>query len=286
MKLNSHFKNILLLNLAMLAISTSGPLGRAITMPPVTTIFWRAVATVFILLLYCRWHRHSLRIHSRRATLIIVGSGILLGLHWVTYFHALQLSNVAIGMLSLFTFPIFTAFIEPLLTKARFQPAHLFLGLLTLVGMYFLVPEIDPANTQFQAVGWGTLSAFCYALRNVLMKNQVTNYSGTVLMFYQIVVICLMLSPMLLFLGPGDIAQQWQPVLLLALLTTVVGHTLFLLSFKHFSITTASIMSCTQPIFGILLGAIFLKEYPSWNTYLGGGIILLVVVIESLRTRN
>lgn len=282
----SHLKNILLLNLAMLAISTSGPLGRAISMPPALTIFWRALAAVFILFLYCQWHHHSLRIHSRRATLTLIGSGVLMGLHWVTYFHALQLSNVAIGMLSLFTYPIFTAFIEPLLTSARFQPTHLFLGLLTLVGIYFLVPDFDPANTQFQAVGWGTLSAFCYALRNVLMKNQVTNYSGTVLMFYQIVVICLMLCPTLLFLGPGDISHYWGPILLLALLTTVIGHTLFLASFQHFSVTTASIMSCTQPVFGILLGALLLEEYPGWNTYVGGGIILLVVVIESLRTAD
>jgi len=59
---------------------------------------------------------------------------------------------------------------------------------------------------------------------------------------------------------------------------------MFLYSFKHFSITTASIISSMQPIYGIIMGIIFLKEYPELTTLIGGALILLSVIIESVRT--
>ena len=282
----STLKNLLLINLAMLSISTSGALGRTIAMPPTTTIFWRALLAVLLFAGLAWWQGTSLRINNRRDLGKVLLSGVLMAVHWVTYFYALRLSSVAIGMLSLFTYPVFTAMLEPLLLKTRFQWAHLSLGVLTLVGIYFLVPAFDLANDQFQAIGWGIFSALSYALRNLLLKAPVAHYRSTVLMFYQIGTVALVLAPLLWLNGPGDIAHQWPPLLLLALLTTVVGHTLFLASFRHFSITTASIMSCTQPIFGIILGAIFLQEYPTWGTCLGGALILLAVVLESLRVRR
>ena len=61
--------------------------------------------------------------------------------HWVTYFYALQWSNVAIGMLSLFTYPVITALLEPLILKTKFQKHHLILGFIVLIGVYFLAPD-------------------------------------------------------------------------------------------------------------------------------------------------
>jgi drug/metabolite transporter (DMT)-like permease len=267
-------------------IATSGPLGRVIAMPAVLVIFWRVVLASGVFFLILKLQKQRLWIADRRDRWIILGGGVLMALHWVTYFVALQLSSVAIGMLSLFTYPVITAVLEPLLLKTRFQAAHLLLGGLTLLGMYFLVPEFDLANDQFKAIGWGTLSATLYALRNILMKRQVAKYSGTVIMYHHMLAASVMLLPCLGWLGTGGIQVAWPYLLLLAVVTTALGHTLFLNSFRHFSITTASIMSCVQPVYGIILGVLFLKEYPGWSTCLGGGIILLAVVIESLRTRK
>ena len=82
----------------------------------------------------------------------------------------------------------------------------------------------------------------------------------------------------------SGIQSQWLPVVVLALLTTAIGHTLYVLSFKKFSITTASILGSVQPVYGILIGMLFLKEYPSLTTIVGGVLILTAVVIESVRT--
>lgn len=267
----------------MLFISTSGALGRYIELPVPVTIGARAILAFVILVLYCRFKGISFKIEKKDLPMVIL-SGILMGLHWVTYFYALQMSNVAIGMLSLFTYPVWTAFLEPLLLKTKFQKVHLLLATLVLFGIYFLIPDFDLENSYTLAIGIGVLSAMLYALRNILMKPKVAKYNGSLLMSYQTGVIGFLLLPALFFTNIDELLSQWEALATLALLTTAIGHTLFLLSFKHFTVTTASILSGVQPVYGILIGMIFLSEFPSWSTVFGGALILTAVVVESVRT--
>ena len=283
-KRNQHFYRIAELNLAMVLISTSGALGRYITLPPPVTIMSRALIACLLLFLYCRWKKIVLFKAFKKDALPIFIGGVLIGLHWVTYFYALRLSNVAIGLLSIFTYPVMTSFLEPLLLKTRFQKIHLLLAFLVLIGLFFLVPEFNLDNNYTVAVLFGLFSALCYALRNIILKKQIQRHNGVALMWYQLIVVSVLLLPLLGFFEFELIIEQWPALVLLALLTTAIGHTLFLMSFKHFSITTASIMSSAQPIYGILIGMIFLSEYPDLSTVFGGLLILTSVVIESIRS--
>mgnify|MGYP003321046939 CR=1 FL=1 len=70
-------------------------------------------------------------------------------------------------------------------------------------------------------------------------------------------------------------------VLLLGIITTALGHTLFLNSFSHFRISTASIISSIQPLFGVLLGILFLNEIPGVKSIIGGVLILITILMES-----
>lgn len=280
---SNHIKNLLGLNVAVLLISTSGALGRYIDMPVPIIIGFRALFAGVLLFFFCKWKKFDFSFRSKDRMTILIG-GVLLGVHWITYFYSLKLSNVAIGMLSLFTFPIITAFLEPLLLKTKFQKMHLALGALVLVGIYFLVPEFSLENSYAKAVGLGIFSAVCFSLRNIIMKSKVEEYNGSVLMLYQLIIVSFMLAPCFFILDTSNIVSQLPATLLLALLTTAVGHTLFLLSLKSFSTTTTSIIGSVQPVYGIILGMLFLKEYPEWTTIFGGGLILMSVVIESVRT--
>lgn len=267
----------------MLLIGTSGALGRYIQLPVPITIGSRAILAFVLLVVYCRFKGISLRVEKKDMPMIAL-SGVLMGLHWLSYFYALQLSNVAIGMLSMFTYPVLTAFLEPILLKTKFQKIHLLLGALVLCGIYFLIPDFDLENSYTLAIGIGVFSALMYALRNLLMKSKVTKYNGSMLMSYQTGIIGFLLLPALFFTKLPELLSQWEAIVALAVLTTAIGHTLFLASFKYFTITTASILSSVQPVYGIIIGAIFLSEYPSWSTIFGGILILTAVVVESVRT--
>ena len=122
------------LNLAILFISTSGVLGRWIPLPPEVTIFWRSFLAIPFLALFLLSTKQTINLTQRRSFPLVL-AGVFLGTHWVTYFYALQWSNVAIGMLSLFTFPVITACLEPLFLKTKFKWRHLVLGGLTLIGI-------------------------------------------------------------------------------------------------------------------------------------------------------
>ena len=281
-----HLKHILELNIAVLLISTSGVLGRFISMPPPVTIWLRCVFAAIILGAFCWYKKIDLKIYGKRDFKAILLSSLFLGAHWITYFYALHLSNVAVGMLSLFTYPVITALLEPLFFKTKLNKMHVFLGIIALVGIYFLAPEFNLESNLTKGVLSGLLSSVFYALRNIMMKQKIAQYSGSMLMFYQLAIVSLVLWPVLFFFEAQPTSEDWMALLTLALLTTAVGHTLFVMSFKNFSISTASIMSSVQPVYGVLFGLFLLHEIPSENTLIGGFLILTTVIIESVQSHK
>ena len=283
---NQHSNHLVILILATLFISTSGALGKYIDLPTPVVIWWRCFLGGLFLYAFCRYKKFQLKIHSRKDASAIIISGLLLGMHWITYFYALKLSNVAIGMLSLFTFPIITAFLEPLFIKVTFDPIYLLLGAIILLGIYMLAPEFDIESTHVKGILFGLLSAFFFALRNIMSKKLTFNYSGTHIMFYQVIILSIVLVPTLFYYGTSGIKTEFPYVIMLALITTAIGHTMLVNSLKHFTVSTASIINGIQPIFGIIIAFIFLNEIPSANTYIGGSLILTTVIIESVRSRT
>jgi len=280
----ADLKHILQLNLAVIIISTSGTLGRYIELSPFLIIFLRSFIAIWALVIFCKIKGFKLNFSNKKDLLKVLFAGILMCAHWLTYFQSLKLSSVAIGMLSIYTYPVITTFLEPLIRKTGFNKIHLFLGILVLFGVYFLVPEFSLDNQQTIAVCFGVGSAFLYSLRNILMKQQASKYNGSVLMLYQMFVVSTLLIPVLFFFDLSVIPSQLAPVLVLGLLTTSVGHTLLVSSFKYFSATTASIISSAQPIYGILLGYFILNEIPSINTVIGGLLIATAVFTEIFRS--
>lgn len=284
--LESHGRNLAILTIAMVFISTSGTLGKFIALPVPVIIWWRCFLGAIFILIFCLLTRLSLRPKSTGDILPFTISALLLGAHWITYFYSLKLSNVAIGMLTLFTFPIMTALLEPILYKTKFDFIHIAMGIMVLVGIYILSPTLDWENDMVKGILLGLLSAFCYAIRNLIVKNYTANYHGSVLMFYQVAILSLLLVPSILFFKVDGFSSQFPYIMFLALFTTAIGHSLFLKALKHFKVSSASIIASAQPVFGIIIAFFFLSEVPSSNTVLGGSLILATVIIEGLRTRN
>ena len=105
-------------------------------------------------------------------------------------------------------------------------------------------------------------------------------------MMQQVLIVSIFLLPVMFKRDISNIQSQLPYLIILGLVTTAIGHSLFINSLKHFSVSTASIIGSAQPIFGIIIAFIFLKEVPTLNTFLGGSLIIATVVIESVRSRN
>ena len=283
---SQHSKHLFQLLLATLFISTSAPLGKYIAMPPPVIIWWRCILAMTFLYIYIRYAKIDLKIKSRKDGITFFVGALFLGAHWITYYYALKFSNVAVGMLSLYTYPVRTALLEPVFIKVKLNPVHIFLGLIVLLGIYILAPDFDLESSHFKGILFGLLSAVFYAIRILMLKQHIVKYNGIMLMFYQVFILSIVLFPVLFFMDTSNIQSQFPYIIILALVSTVFGHTMMVQSFKYFSVSTSSIISSAQPVYGIIIAYFFLGEIPTWNTFFGGLLILSTVVIESIRSRN
>ena len=283
---NQHLNHLLEISLATLFISTSGTLGKYIDIPTPVIIWLRSAIALVFLYIYCRFRRIDLRLKSKKDQWGFIIGGLFLGAHWITYFYALKLSNVALGMLSIHTYPIIIVLLEPLFMKFKMDKVHIVLGFVVLAGIYILSPDFDIDDSHVQGILLGILSAFCYALRILILKRFISRYDGTMLMLHQLIIITIVLVPVLFLMDTSGIGSQFPYVILLALLTTAIGHTMFVRSLKYFSASTAGIITSAIPIYGIIIAFFFLGEIPEWNTYLGGFLIVSTVIIESIRSKK
>jgi drug/metabolite transporter (DMT)-like permease len=274
--------NIVELGIAILVMSTSGVLGKQIDLPVVLIIWSRCLLGAIALFLIRLIFNNSCHISRSDRTKMILPT-LLMGVHWLAYFYALKLSNVAIGMLTLFTYPLMTSILEPVLLKDSMVKRHLPLTLITLVGIYFLMPNFVMNDDLTVGVLFGLLAALSYAIRNILIRKHIEVISGSLSMAYQLLGLSIVLGP-LLFFYPLEQNQYFLEntgeLFILGFVTTAVGHTLFVRSFKYFSVTTVSIMSNLTPVLGIGWGMIFLSEMPNKDIYIGGSVILLVTLVE------
>lgn len=267
-------------------MSTSGIFGRQLQVQPEVAIFYRCLFAFLILYVFIKIRKLDYKtIHKGHLKYILTG-GILLAIHWVTYFYSLSLHSIAIAILTLHTFPAMTSILEPILLKTPFKLYHVLLALLVLAGIWIILPDFDLNNNLVVATLFGIISAFTYALRNILTRKVILQYNGSVMMFFQLLCCTCILIPYPFLFEVQATNKDWSLLLSLALFTTVMGHTLIVTSLKHFSAVTVSLVSCIIPIYGIILGILFINEIPSIKTIIGGSLILISFFAESYLSKK
>lgn len=270
------------LNLGLIFISTSGVLGRYITIDSTITTWWRCAIAGVVVFLFCKISKISISFDIKEDRNLTFLAGVLMAVHWVTYFYALDYSNVAIGVLTLYTFPAFTAILEPLMTDDKYEFSNILLAIISLAGVAIINPDFDFKSDYTLAIILGLISALTYAVRNILMRKPAKKHHGSMLMLYQIIVVGVLISPAWFILDSTGWQEQWIGLALLALVTTALGHSLFVMSLKTLSATTASLLSCIIPVYALLWAYLFLGEVPSRRTLIGGLVILATVAMKSI----
>ncbi len=209
-------------------------------------------------------------------------SGVFLTAHWVTYFFALQISTVALAMLSMFTYPVITVLFEPIYLNKPFRFIQIPIAFIALAGVYIMMPDFNISNQHTLGILTGLLSAFLYTGRNLLLKKYATGEDGLVVMCQQLFVVALLTLPFLFFkpVTIFELKAFWYYLLILGVVTTAIGHSFFVKSLRHFSASTVGIISNLTPVVGIILGIFFLYENLSQNILIGGSLILFTALLE------
>ena len=246
----------------------------------------RSVFACIALFLFLKFSSENLTLASRKDYLIAIGLGILMALHWVTYFAAMQYSSVSVGMIALFTFPVITVLIEPFFEKVSLVWQDIVSALTVIAGVYFIVPETSLDNDITLGVLIGVGSAVLYAFRNLIHRKHFKQYSGAKAMAWQTLVIAIFLLPT----GSNEIAnapmRAWLMLLLLGTVFTALPHALIAASLRHLRAKTFSLIACMQPFYGVILAVLLLDENPSGSTLLGGILITSASIYETLNTHK
>ena len=264
----------------------TGLFSQIINLPAWDITGYRTWIAAVALFAWVWWREGSIKLHSARDYHRMLLLGVLLCIHWVSFFHSMQVSNIAIGMLSLYAYPVMTVFMEPLLKGTKVHWGDVASGLFVLVGIYFLVPEFDINNNMTQGVLWGVVSAFTFALRNMLLGYWFSGQSAARSMSYQVLIVAVLMTPVLFLTHHVPSQLDWSLILILGLLFTAFSHTLFGYSLRYLKAKTVGLVACMQPVYGVIYGVIFLHSIPDASTFIGGAIIVTAAVYESLRVHT
>ena len=287
--MTSHRLGLSVLYLAIVLLALTGLYAKIIPLDAISIIQLRAIVATFGLSLFSLFRNRSFRLNKKRTYIGVYALGVLLGVHWVTFFHAMQVSSVAVGMLSMFSFPMITIFLEPLFTGQRWKGGDIFAGALTLAGLAVMVfqGETLAGGSISQGVLWGVMSAGLFSLRNLFQKYYFPQVSSDSLMFHQVVAVGIMLA--LLVDYPRVLSMAWidfLKIVLLGIFSTAAAHTLLVYSLKQLPAKSVALISCLQPVIATFLAWFFVQETPASAVMLGGGIVLAVAAYESRQRRS
>ena len=277
-----HTEGLFAVHSAVFIFGLTALFSKFITLSALDITFLRSLFAFIAIGIFIRLRGETLRLQSTRSYFIALLLGVLLASHWVTYFHAMQVSSVAVGVIALYTFPVITVFLEPLFHGERPQPKDIMSALAVFLGIYMMVPEFSYDNATFQGMLWGVLSALLFALRNTIHGRFFADHSARHALFYQTITVMLVLLPFSIEQVPGVSTLQWQQLLLLGVLFTALPHTLFAHSLLHLKAKTASLVACIQVVYATLFAALLLHEWPTLGTVIGGTIIVSAAMYESL----
>ena len=266
-------------------------LGKAITLPAMALVVWRMGLVAAALLLVPRVWRGMAALPVR-LLLVYAGIGVLVALHWLTFYGAIKLANASVAVTCLALATVFVPMVEPWITGKRFEPRELLLGVAVVPGVALVVGGV-PAGMRLGIVV-GTVSAVLVAFFGALNKRYVTQADPLTVTCVELGaggLVLALLTPLLPWFGsplmlPG--LNDAVLLLVLAMACTLLPFALSLVALRHMSAFSAQLAVNLEPIYAIVLAVLLLNEQRELGAmfYAGVAIILAGVFAHPLLSRQ
>lgn len=284
--MNIRNKSLMQMHLAVFLFGLSGLFGKFLSFQPITIVLGRVLFSSIFLLIILFYLKKNIKLKQQKHYFYLVVMGIILAIHWSTFFKSIQVSTVAIGLLTFSTFPVFVTFLEPYFFKEKIKLSDIIIAMVTFFGVVLVIPKFELGNNLTQGVVFGVISGFTYAMLSMLNRKYVKEYSSLVIAFYEQIVATIVLIP---FLFWQKSTFHLRDILLLIVLGTIftgISHLLFINALKNIRTQIAGIISSLEPVYGILFAAFLLKEIPTLREILGGIIILGTVLYSTIKVQS
>ncbi len=281
--MNPRHRAYLELHIAVLLFGITAILGDLISLPAIVLVWWRVLITSISLLFLIQMGRQL-----RQLPVALIGQymaiGVLVGLHWITFFGAVKYANASVCLVCMATTSLFTALLEPLLLRQKIRFYEILLGLLIIPGMVLIVNSLD--FSMLYGVGMGLISALLASLFAILNKKLVDRADPMSITFLELssawLFICLLLpfyyqqNPEAAF-WPQSL--DWGYLLILALLCTTLAYLLALRALKHLSAFASNLTINLEPVYGITLAIFILQENKELSPHFYWGCLIILLTV-------
>lgn len=269
------------LHIAVLLYGLTAILGDLISLPAISLVWWRVLITSASLLVFVQWGKSLLQLR-RQDIISYLGIGVIVALHWITFYGSIKYANASIALAAMATTSLFTSLIEPPITGKKFQWLELVLGLLIIPPMAMIAVDLD--FSLLKGLGVGIFSAFLASIFATLNKKMVGRADAYQISFLEMSSAFLFISMLLPFVMSSGVrlmpmGQDWIYLIVLSLLCTTLAYVISLKALRYVSAFDANLVINLEPVYGILLAIIILKEHKEMSTLFYVGMVLIMMIV-------
>ncbi|CAL2084163.1 DMT family transporter [Tenacibaculum sp. 190524A02b] len=286
----NKLKNYLLLHFIVFIWGFTAILGALITIDAIPLVWYRMLLAVIFIACYFFIKKKKINV-GKKAIIKFCISGIVIAVHWITFFKAIKVSNVSVALVTMSTGAFFTSLLEPIFFKRKIKIIEIFLGLLVIIGLYII---FNFESQYTLGIIYALISAFLSALFSVLNGLFVKEHDADVISFYQLFFGVVGVTIFLLITNQISISffqvsiSDWVYLVILSSICTAYAFIASVRVMKYVTPYTVMLTINLEPVYAIILALLIFGEKEQMNTefYFGAVIVLLVVLLNGLLKNN
>lgn len=261
-------------------------LGALISIDAIPLVWYRMLIASMFIAIYFLIKKKSFKIDKKTFVKFLI-TGIIIALHWITFFKAIKVSNVSVALVTMSTGAFFTSLIEPLFFRRRIKAIEIILGLLVVAGLYI----IFNFESQYSlGIMYALISSSLSALFAVLNGLFIKRHDADVISFYQLFFGAVFITIFLLIQGGFSdeffslVLSDWVYLVILGSVCTAYAFIVSVKVMKYISPYTVMLTINLEPVYAIILALIIFGEKEQMNPqfYLGAFIVLFVVLLNGV----
>lgn len=272
-------KALLQIHLCVVIWGFTAILGKLISLPAFALVWWRMFLVVVALAFIPAFWRGLQRM-SLRTIGIFAGIGVVVALHWVSFYGAIKLANASVAAACMGVAPLMMAVIEPWITRKRFDPRELLIGVAAVPGVLLVVGG-TPQGMRI-GIAAGVLSAFLVAVFGSLNKRYVELGEPMAVTGLELAAGTVFLTLLALLFGgeathlPIPAAHDAWLLLVLALACTLFPFALSLVALRNLSAFSAQLAVSLEPVYAVFLAILLLGEQRELGLQFYAGLAIIL----------
>jgi drug/metabolite transporter (DMT)-like permease len=285
----NNLKHYLHLHFLVFIAGFTAILGEVISIGSIALVWHRMFIALLLTFLFLIYKGYNLIINTKNLLKFLI-AGVIIALHWITFFEAIEQSNISITLAMFSTGAFFASLIEPFFFKRKVRAVEIILGFLVICGVFIILNENVEKN-EIIGVALGITSALLASLFSVINGKFVETNNPVVISFYEFlsgvtfILLYLILSGNLADLAiTSFISYDYIYIFILGSICTAYAFIASVHVLKYLSPYTLVLTYNLEPVYGIIL-AIFIfpeTEKMKLSFYVGTLIILSTIIINSI----